>query len=234
MKAIFLQIILMFISGSSVFCQCTQSGLRIQSQVCDSPKNLIVNSISCTQMSVKWLGNEAQTYILKAVGTNLETKIPSEAKTSQILCDKYGNCTATVFVKESSNVSWSVQAVCLIENATFYSAESKGADAKVPLCEKENEIIPSKEIIPSNDFHVYPNPSTGYLIVDYSEKPDGNIGFRIYDVSGKKVFKKFEGGTTKVNSSYKLDISNLLNGMYLLEINNGKKTDLVKFELLKN
>lgn len=226
MKTIFLLFVYLFILSGSIFCQCPTPGIKIQSPVCESPKNLIIKSISCEEMEVKWLGNKNQAYILQASFTDPATKIQTEAKTSKIPCDQYGNCVATIFVKEGSEVSWSVQAICIIENAILYSAEINGGDSYSLYCKKANGIVATKEI------RVYPNPTTGYLIVEYPGNIEGNIHFNIFDATGKKVFQNLEAGL--VNNHYTLDLRRLVNGIYMLEMNNGKKVNVVKFELLRN
>ena len=231
MKAIFLLAIYFFISGNSIFCQCPDPGLKIESQDCGIPQNLIVRSFTCSLMQVNWSGNKNQTYVLKATTTDPSTNIRSEAKTSAVSCDKNGNCSATIFVKEGLVTSWSVQALCVVENATFYSAEAKGADAAIPICPKVIGAPVNNDSLPAKDIHVYPNPSTGYLIVEYSNKTEGNIKFRVFDAGGKQVFNKLESAST--DTRYKLDLRSLVNGIYILEVNNEKKINVMKFEIFR-
>ena len=187
----------------------------------------MINSISCSSLDVKWRGNKNQAYIVKATFTDPATNNIVEAKGANISCDDYGNCGATIPVKEGNNVSWSVQAICSPQGITLYSSNAKGPDANIPLCEKKPD---SSKV---NAVHVYPNPTTNYLIVEYSGEVTGIIEFKIFDIAGKKVFDKFGNAVIKTNNQYKLDLRNLLAGIYLLKVNNGNEVTKTKFVLLK-
>lgn len=72
-----------------------------------------------------------------------------------------------------------------------------------------------------NNLSVYPNPSSGTVNVDLTLKEDGKINIEVYDILGKKVL---EGNLTTENvlSSgvhlQRLDLSNLKNGLYFMEL----------------
>ena len=78
---------------------------------------------------------------------------------------------------------------------------------------------------------VYPNPTTGYLTVEYYSKTAGNIEFKIYDVSGKMVFKQ-SGNAIKTSNRYQLDLRGFAKGTYMLKLTNGKEVSQVKVVLL--
>lgn len=157
MKAIILSAIYLFILSCAAICQCTKPGLKIQSQACDSPQNLIANAITCSSVKVNWLGNKEQSYIIKAFCTEPATGKQAEAKTSKIFCDDNGNCAATVFVTEGSILSWSVQSICTMENAIMYSSEINGKNTFAPLCPK---VLPKTTTRSTSQIIAYPSPVT--------------------------------------------------------------------------
>ena len=84
----------------------------------------------------------------------------------------------------------------LIDIATYYWSEQKATDIST--------ILP-------NVIQVYPNPTTGQLIINTAQLAGNNI--IIYDVMGKVML------TVPVSSLYTtLDISNLPAGTYFLRI----------------
>lgn len=227
MRTFFLITICLFIVITNSFCQCTQPGLKIQSPVCDTPRNLMVDSLAPAAMYIKWSGKKLREYIVTAFYSDPATNTEVKAKVSPVTCDS-NNCSAIIFVKEGIHVKWSVEAVCLVENASINSAAANGESTYVPSPIDQNKNMNIDE----KGFNVYPNPSPGYLIIYYPVKIDGDIKFRIFDATGKQVFSKLE--SININASrYRLEIQNLVNGVYLLEINNGTKVNSTTFELLK-
>src|SRR5258705_3000825 len=126
------------LAGNTIFCQCTDPGLKIESQGCENPKSLAIRTITCSELSVRWSGTKNQTYIIQGVYTDASTLNQTKAKISQASCDNEGNCSATIYAKERSLVNWTVQAVCTIGNAIFYSAEIAGPEATAKSCPTPN------------------------------------------------------------------------------------------------
>lgn len=77
--------------------------------------------------------------------------------------------------------------------------------------------------------NIYPNPSSGNFINVELYEFDKNIKINLFDINGK-IVKSIENIT---NSSFKLDVSDLLNGSYLLEINLGKEKEVKKLIIKK-
>ena len=75
-----------------------------------------------------------------------------------------------------------------------------------------------KEI--ASSVSVSPNPSQGIVTVNYAATNTGKVEINIIDKTGRVLFTKTEK-TVKGNNSYQLNLSNLINGMYNLQINNG-------------
>ena len=68
---------------------------------------------------------------------------------------------------------------------------------------------------------IYPNPAHSTLSV---KGFNSNATVRIFDVTGKNVMNK----TVSVSSN-DINVSNLVNGVYVVELNNGSTTEFVKF-----
>lgn len=71
---------------------------------------------------------------------------------------------------------------------------------------------------------VYPNPSNGLLYF----KSDNNIDVKVFDILGKEVLSK----TNLINDTV-IDLSNFNNGVYFLNINDGKSSGVKKIILNK-
>ncbi len=115
-----------------------------------------------------------------------------------------------------------------MESAIFYSSKISGADAYMPFCQKRPDQ-PKDNIV-----QVYPNPAANYLIVRYNGRVTGTIQFRIFDITGKKVYDKTANTVIKTNNQYTLDLRNLLAGSYVLEVYNSKSVDQTKFVVVRN
>jgi hypothetical protein len=156
----------------------------------------------------------------------------SETKAAGYSCDENGNCAATISVKEGARVNWNVQSICSINGVTVYSPKVEGREAFIPYCQAITSL--EKTNSSAETIRVYPNPTTGYLTVEFSSKAEGNTGFTVLDMSGKKVYYRSAGEVNKTNSGYQLDLHGLSSGAYLLEVHNGKEVSRVKFVLFRN
>jgi hypothetical protein len=75
-----------------------------------------------------------------------------------------------------------------------------------------------------NSFSVFPNPGTGLLHIDFPDADDYQV--RIYNVLGALVdSKEFLQTIGLVN----MDVSNLQDGMYLIEIESGMGRETIKY-----
>lgn len=111
--------------ANTVLCQCPKNGLKIQSANCENPKNLSVNTVGCSSLEVKWRGNKAQTYIVKASAVNADQENATAVKASKAVFDKSGNCTAILEVTEGATINWSVEAVCSGQGIRFLESVRK-------------------------------------------------------------------------------------------------------------
>jgi Secretion system C-terminal sorting domain/Beta-propeller repeat len=80
------------------------------------------------------------------------------------------------------------------------------------VIEHNNEII----------FTLYPNPSSNEVTIGYSLSSLQNVDFGIYDLRGRLV-RKIEKGKKQVGKYVlKVDISNLANGIYIVQMRNSE------------
>ncbi len=80
---------------------------------------------------------------------------------------------------------------------------------------------------------MYPNPTTGYLTVEYYSNNTGALQLNVFDMAGKKAFNQ-SGNAVTGNNSYKLDLHSLLPGSYMLEVNYNTEVSRIKFVLVRN
>jgi hypothetical protein len=66
---------------------------------------------------------------------------------------------------------------------------------------------------------LYPNPSTGNIIVTYNSDNARKIELRIYDINGKILFNEMAMAKKGLNS-FHLNLSNFVSGPYFFELNN--------------
>ncbi len=78
--------------------------------------------------------------------------------------------------------------------------------------------------------NIYPNPvSTDFVNVELFESIKENCSINLYDVNGQLINSIFN----IENSNIKIDVSNLINGTYLLEVNLGKEKEIKKLIIKK-
>ncbi len=79
---------------------------------------------------------------------------------------------------------------------------------------------------PVNNFKLYPNPSTGKILI---ESKNGTIStIEIYDIRGQLIFKNSYG----LENNIQIDISDKPNGIYFIKIISSNNTDVKK--IIKN
>ena len=81
-----------------------------------------------------------------------------------------------------------------------------------------------------NTLNLFPNPVNNQLTVEYMNDITGlsQLTLNVYDVMGKLVYTNlvdsYEG-----DNAYYLDLSNFVNGMYIMEVTNGNNRQMQKF-----
>ena len=85
------------------------------------------------------------------------------------------------------------------------------------------------ELSLSLSFTVFPNPSThSTLFLSYDSKETAEINIKVYTLKGVLIMQQKEFAVTG-EQMFSIDISRLIKGIYILEIDNGKGKGLSKF-----
>ena len=69
-----------------------------------------------------------------------------------------------------------------------------------------------------NDLSIFPNPSQGMINIKFNSLPNQEVRFVLYNFIGKEVYSKEFNITNEGMYSYKLDLSNLPEGVYIGKI----------------
>lgn len=78
------------------------------------------------------------------------------------------------------------------------------------------------------EFNLFPNPVKELLNINWKLPREKNLVIKIYDVFGRKYFEA-KLNTPNIQHAFKIDTSNLENGVYIVEILEGKKEWNKKF-----
>ena len=79
-----------------------------------------------------------------------------------------------------------------------------------------------------NQFVVYPNPSSDYINIKNNGISFLDVTVKIFDLNGRSVYSE---NNINLNSDYRVPVSNLATGLYLLEINDGSNRKVQKIEV---
>jgi len=115
-------------------------------------------------------------------------------------------------------------------NVTLTTSNGYGEDELVMEDFILVDWVSIEEIDKANDFKVYPNPGSGLFIIEFGEKSNETISIEVADYTGKLI-KKIE--TSKKNQTYKLDLSNEKNGVYMVSVKSEESTVVKKLSLIK-
>ena len=88
------------------------------------------------------------------------------------------------------------------------------------------------DIFSNNRLHVYPNPTSDFLLVDLESPVKGEFDIVIFDSSGKRITSEFipQGAG---NSSFRMALDNLDTGLYLLSIEGKEVRAIETFQVIK-
>jgi hypothetical protein len=84
----------------------------------------------------------------------------------------------------------------------------------------------------SEKLSLYPNPSSGTVIVTYHSANAERVFLKVFDITGKPVFNS-DNEAMKGNNTYHLDLSPLSTGVYYLELSNNTERSRIKFVIEK-
>ncbi|AWA30015.1 hypothetical protein HYN48_07950 [Flavobacterium magnum] len=136
--------------------------------------------------------------------------------TAGVLTTVFEDMAASIAVKTVGSDIYVAGAASVSENVDFALVRYK----EMPL--GSNDLTGA-------DFKVYPNPFTNYINVKFNLSITENLSVDLYDITGKKIcFLNsgiFHTGENSLNLKFP---ESLANGLYLLNISNGKASSVVK------
>jgi hypothetical protein len=114
-------------------------------------------------------------------------------------------------------------------SVTFMVTDKYGAQATNDVPVLVNEKVLGIGEMNRGGFHVYPNPTTDFVIVSIPEEIKGNLTATVMNLLGAVVkTEKY----TLADASVKIDFSDLPSGIYLLKLSDNKIVKTVK--IIKN
>lgn len=92
----------------------------------------------------------------------------------------------------------------------------------------------SEFTIPNNalQLNVYPNPVQKALTVSFVLPKEEEVSLIIYNILGQEIHRKEFTGLKRENTK-EIDLRNIANGIYFLQLNQGKNTDIIKIIKVK-
>lgn len=79
---------------------------------------------------------------------------------------------------------------------------------------------------------IYPNPSNGNMVVEYSSISNSSVQLIAYDMMGRVVFSEVSFATEGTNA-FNVNINNISTGIYMFEVRNGSEASRMKFSVAK-
>tara|TARA_R110002050_G_scaffold245104_1_gene382672 strand:- start:1904 stop:3919 length:2016 start_codon:yes stop_codon:yes gene_type:complete len=149
-------------------------------------------------------------------------KIPTG--TYHVVANFFPNAPAGV-IRVANSATWnqpSLASVFQNQNGDWFSQFTNSTTFVSPLIRLVTSDPANISIVEESlaDFSVYPNPSTGYGFVEFTEA--GSYELSVYTMLGQEVHKR--SLNLNANEKYELNLGHLSNGVYLLNIstNNGE------------
>jgi photosystem II stability/assembly factor-like uncharacterized protein len=130
---------------------------------------------------------------------------------NQLTIGKQWTGTDAIIKQYSHNVSFLNNETNVIFRFAFLSDQSVNNEG-VLIDNFIIESVASENEIAANNFNIYPNPSDGIFTVERNS--NSNLTISVFDITGKRVFYD----TNKNNIKFNIDLSNLDNGIYFVNL----------------
>ena len=75
---------------------------------------------------------------------------------------------------------------------------------------------------------LYPSPAKSFVTIELNSKGDSEVQIRVLDMSGKVIMTSTRDNVGKTMKS-SIDISGLANGVYMIELSDGRNNALKRF-----
>ncbi len=127
---------------------------------------------------------------------------------SQSISNQVVASSGIEFVSDSASINWT-----LGENFTETLIVEKGVQT-LGFHQTQIEVEEDQFLAPEVNIEIYPNPFVSDVYLKSQDKL-GEINVQVYSIIGEKIYQK------KINMDHicRLDLSFLLNGVYLVKIN---------------
>ena len=128
---------------------------------------------------------------------------------------------------------WTVQSICGSGNSNYASPIRQ---INYTASGKTNPNIPdpfdAENIASLSNFTVYPNPAKSQVNLNFvSNIEDSNVTISIFDIVGKQIFEQTQTSFLGSNQA-NLNISDLQEGCYFIQIDNGQERIIEKLTVL--
>lgn len=171
-------------------------------------------------LSQHCFGNNAD---IDVIFDDLGTVVSCETTTPTITGSIKPTQELSNFIGENSAGSWKLK---IIDNA----------DGDIGTLESWSlHICSSEEVVgidtyAFNNFKIYPNPSDGNFKVEFTSKDLGDIEIQIFDLLGRKIFKKVFKNN-QLSFSENLNLEFISSGFYLLQVKRGRSISSKKIRI---
>jgi len=78
-------------------------------------------------------------------------------------------------------------------------------------------VVSADDIFKENLFEIYPNPTTDFIFIENKEAKEFEV--TIFDLFGKRIYNNVFSNTHE-----QIQLGDLANGIYFIEIRNGKRS----------
>ncbi len=149
-----------------------------------------------------------------------------------VCVELYSNAEANTItiLDDASYTRWYGSSMIFIPGAQWYSNGNAlhiranfGDWAHTPV-NIEEEFI--------NSMNVFPNPSSGFIKVNFNSNFNNDAQFNVYDLTGKLVYNQSLQTYSGINN-HEIQLNHLKNGFYIVKINNEKSEYIGKINIIK-
>jgi hypothetical protein len=96
----------------------------------------------------------------------------------------------------------------------YYTLQSVSIDGKIINYSK---VIDLYRTLDGSIVSIYPNPTNDHLNIDFNSANNQNVTIKILDISGR-ILKQIETTSTKGANNYKIEMSEIANGIYTVQL----------------